>query len=228
MDLNYLKDVAAGRKVALAVPVSRLPDWPGDPEQAFVLPGYWREAEEMPEDVRERGTLSREHLWEMASAAAWGDRTWTEVMIASFAWGYVNAPYGPFRLRRILTDPANQCTLESSLRTAAGNAFVRPITAYHLLRTPPEDGGVRLKWYGPAFFTRFLFAAGGVGGSACILDQGRADAVRRLAEDPSLLRGSDWSTEEYAFYLGFLDGLAFPQDRSKLRAGSPGNVPAGS
>jgi hypothetical protein len=229
MDLNYLKDVAAGRKVALALPIERLADeWPADPEQVFELPGYWRAAEEMPADLRERGTVSRDVLWEMADQAAWGDRTWTEVMVASFAWGYVNAPYGPFRLRRILTDPANQSCLEDSLRAAAGKAAVHPIGAYHLLRTAPEDGGVRLKWYGPAFFTRFLFAAGGVGGSACILDQVRADAVRRLAEDPSLLRGSDWSTEEYAYYLGFLDGLAFPHDRSKLRIGTSRNVAAGS
>ncbi len=141
MEMTYLKDVAAGRKVALALPVERLPgDWPGDPDQIFELPGYWRTAAEMPDDLRERGTVSREHLWEMADQAAWGERPWTDVMIASFAWGYVNAPYGPFRLRRILTDPANTSGLENSLRVAAGNASIHPITAYHLLRTAPEDG----------------------------------------------------------------------------------------
>jgi hypothetical protein len=229
MESNYLKHVAAGRKIALAVPVERLPgDWPGDPEQVFALPGYWRTADELPADLRERGTVSREDLWAMADQAAWGERPWTDVMIASFAWGYVNAPYGPFRLRRILTDPANSSGLENSLRVAAANSAHHPITAYHLLRTAPEDGGFRVKFYGPAFFTRFLFAAGGAGGAACILDQVRADAARGLAGDPSLLRGSDWTTEEYAFYLGFLDGLAFPQDRSQLRIRSSGSVPAGS
>lgn len=225
MELTYLKDMAAGRKVALAVPVERLPgDWPGDPDQIFELPDYWRNAAELPDDLRKRGTVSREDLWEMADQAAGGDRPWTEVMTASFAWGYVNAPYGPFRLRRILTDPANRSRLENSLRVVAGNASIHPITAYHLLRTAPADGGFRLKWYGPAFFTRFLFAAGGVTGSACILDQVRADAVRTLAEDPTLLRGSGWTTEEYAFYLGFLEGLAFPRDRSRLRLSTSASV----
>lgn len=228
MESTYLKDVAAGRRIALKVPVERLPgDWPGDPEKIFELPGYWRTAAELPDDLRERGTVSREDLWEMARQAAWEERPWTDVMIASFVWGYVNAPYGPFRLQRILMDPANH-GLENSLRIAAGNAHTHPITAFHLLRTAPEDGGFRVKWYGPAFFTRFLFAAGGVSGSACILDQVRADAVRSLAGDPSLLRGSDWTTEEYAFYLGFLDGLAFPQDRSKLRRSTSGSVSTGS
>ncbi|HUR75918.1 MAG TPA: hypothetical protein VMZ00_16670 [Sporichthya sp.] len=209
MDLNYLTDVDAGRKAAIAVPSSRLPgDWPTDPDQIFELPGYWREAAEMPGDVRERGSLAREHLWEMADQAGQGDRPWTEVMIASFAWGYVSAPYGPFRLRRILTDAANSAVLESSLLAAAGELHQDAISAYRLLRTRREDGGVRLKWYGPAFFTRFLFAAGGPGRPACILDQVRADAVRRFTDDPSLLRGSDWSTEEYAFYVGFVHELA--------------------
>ncbi len=210
MDLTYLSDVDAGRRAAMAVPSSRLPgDWPADPDQIFELPRYWREAPELPADLREHGSISREHLWDLAAQADRGVRSWTEVMIASFAWGYVNAPYGPFRLRRILTDTANEPCLESSLRAAADRALDDAVGAYHLLRTPPPDGGVRLRWYGPAFFTRFLFAASGVGGSACILDQGRADAVRRLTDDSTLLRGADWSTEEYAFYLGFVDGLCF-------------------
>lgn len=209
IERNYADDLAAGRSAALAVP--RAPeDWPTDPEQAYALPRYWTEAAELPADVRARASLSREDLWRLADEAVGGRRSWSEVMICSFAWGYAVAPYGPFRLRRILSDPANAPRLESSLREAADLVGSDPVAAYGLLRTPPEGGGARLKWYGPAFFTRFLFVAAGPGGGARILDQVRAEAVRRLTGDPDLLRGSDWSAEEYAFYLGFVDGLTLP------------------
>lgn len=55
---------------------------------------------------------------------------------------------------------------------------------------------------------RFLLAASGPGGRSRILDQVRAEAVRRLADDPDLLRGSDWAVEGYSLSLAFLDGLA--------------------
>lgn len=209
IERNYASDLARGRAAALAAP--RVPqDWPQDPEQAYALPRYWTEAAELPGDVRARGSLSREDLWVMADAAAAGRRSWSDVMIASFAWGYAVAPYGPFRLRRILTDPANAARLETSLRDAADLVGRDPVAAYGLLRTPPAAGGARLTWYGPAFFTRFLLVAGGPGGGARILDRVRADAVRSLTGDPALLRGSNWSAEEYAFYLGFAAGLALP------------------
>lgn len=209
VERNYAGEQAEGRRAALAVPVPRGPEeWPSDPEQAYALPRYWTEAAELPADVRARGSLSREDLWAMADEAAAGRRSWSEVMICSFAWGYAVAPYGPFRLRRILSDPGNAPRLGSSLRDAADLVRRDPVAAYGLLRTPPQAGGARLTWYGPAFFTRFLFVAGGPGGVARILDQVRADAVRRLTGDSDLLRGSEWSAEEYAFYLGFVEGLA--------------------
>lgn len=209
VERNYAREQAQGRRAALAVAVPGGPEeWPSDPEQAYALPRYWTDAAELPADVRARGSLSREDLWAMADEAVGGRRSWSEVMICSFAWGYAVAPYGPFRLRRILTDPANTPRFESSLRAAADLVGRDPVAAYGLLRTPPEAGGVRLKWYGPAFFTRFLAVAGGPGGAARILDRVRAEAVRSLTGDPGLLRGSDWSVEEYAFYLGFVEGLA--------------------
>ena len=211
IERNYAEDLARGRSAALAVPGPRLPDdWPTDPEQAYALPRYWTEAAELPADVRARGSLSREDLWVMADQAVAGRRSWSEVMICSFAWGYAVAPYGPFRLRRILSDPENAARLEHSLRDAADLVGSDPVAAYGLLGTPPAGGGARLTWYGPAFFTRFLFVAAGPGGPARILDQVRADAVRSLTGDADLLRGSNWSPAEYAFYLGFVDGLALP------------------
>lgn len=211
IERNYADHLAKGRSAALAVPVPRVPDdWPTDPEQAYALPRYWTEAAELPDDLRARASLSREDLWRMADEAIGGRRSWSEVMICSFAWGYAVAPYGPFRLRRILGDPANAARLESSLGSAADLVGRDPVGAYGVLRTPAESGGGRLKWYGPAFFTRFLFVAGGPGGGARILDQVRADAVRNVTGDPALLRGSDWSAEDYAFYLGFVDGLGLP------------------
>lgn len=200
---------AAGRAAAHRVPTRWLPDrWPADPEQRFVLPEYWRRAPELPSDLREQGTVSRVELRAIAAEARAGRRPWSELLVASYAWGYALAPYGPFRLRRLLGDADNRTRLEPTLGAAAARVRKDPVAAYALLRNRVEDGPGALKWYGPAFFTRFLTFASRPARPALILDQVLAGAVRRLAADPDLLRGSSWSADEYAFYLGFVGELA--------------------
>jgi hypothetical protein len=93
----------------------------------------------------------------------------TDLLTASFVWGWGPVGYGPRRLRGIRAAAGDR--LESSLRPAldaAGKdpALSDPIAGYACLyggydyegrAAPGQEPWSRLRGFGPAFFTKFLY-----------------------------------------------------------------------
>jgi hypothetical protein len=77
---------------------------------------------------------------------------------------------------------------------------------------------------GGSVITRFLYFAAGRevrGLRPLMLDEVLAGAMRYLTGDATLLCGTDWNTEQFAFYLAFMTTLAArPQQGGGYRAGS--------
>ena len=133
---------------------------------------------------------------------------WTRLLVASFAWGTGTTGYGPFRCSEILKQPVVEVSLAAAVSRLTSHG---PLAAYFYLNNRSEG---HIEGFGPAFFTKFLYFAGGRsrGGRALILDQVLAGAVRTLASNPKLLDGASWTTDEYAFYFSYVGGLARLKD----------------
>jgi hypothetical protein len=127
------------------------------------------------------------------------------------------ARYGPRRLSDIRAEAGNQ--LEPSLQRAldavnADPASPDPIPGYARLYggndyqdrvTPGQQPWSRLRGFGPAFFTKFLyFSTPG----ALILDNRLANAVHKLSRLPHLVTESRqslaWTPYRYSVYLHWM------------------------
>jgi len=127
--------------------------------------------------VAQAGKICRGEVFDIAAQGSVVD-----VFIASFVWGSGKRGYGPTRCRAILELAGTN--LERSLTCAASAQDA--IAAYAILyggddpkkRARAGNGACgRLRGYGPAFFTKFLyFTTPG----ALILDHRLATAVHRL------------------------------------------------
>lgn len=196
---------------ALRVPMTVMPSSYPQDEHRFTMIEQWSSVDALVPEVKQRGTISRPDLFDLASRARAGQSiTWTDVFVASYAWGYARTPLGPARIKKILS--ANRGRVEPTLARAIEHLDAGgPLPAYFMLRNAVDAAGVgHLKGLGPAFFTKFLYFArpGGAGVQPLILDQLLAGAVRRLCSDKALLVGSTWTTTDYAFYLAFMHALA--------------------
>jgi hypothetical protein len=131
------------------------------------------------------------------------------------------AGYGPRRLGDIYAAAGIQ--LESSLQRAldavnANPASPDPVAGYaslyggnddHDRAAPGQEPWSRLRGYGPAFFTKFLyFSTPG----ALILDNRLANAVHKLSRMPHLVTGNRqslaWTPYRYAVYLHWMKQTA--------------------
>jgi hypothetical protein len=145
-----------------------------------------------------------------------GTRPATDLLLASFVWGSGAVGYGPHRLREIV-DAAGD-SLESALQHVRNALFADsppdPITGYAQLyggyshetrASAGERPWARLRGYGPAFFTKFLYFL--VPG-ALILDNRLAGAVYKLSGTPNLIdddgRSLAWTPYRYAVYLHWM------------------------
>ena len=145
----------------------------------------------------------------------------TDLLAASFIWGWGTAGYGPRRLRDIRAAAGDR--LEPSLRNAldaAGKdpASPDPIAGYACLyggydhqdrAVPGQEPWSRLHGFGPAFFTKFLyFSTPG----ALILDNRLANAVYRRSQLPNLVtadgRSLPWTPYRYSVYLHWMTQTA--------------------
>jgi hypothetical protein len=188
------------------------------------VPATWEKAVRLPDSVPLSGKTSRGDVLDIGKRVREGTSPATDLLIASFIWGWGATGYGPSRLRSILE--AAGAKLEPSLQRALAAGRTEPeapdpIAGYAQLyggylskesdkrAAPGAPDWTRLRGYGPAFFTKFLyFALPG----ALILDNRLANAVHNLSGLPNLVtadgRSWPWTPYRYAVYLHWMRQIA--------------------
>ncbi len=187
-----------------------------------------------PQEVGDMRTVSRGQVMDVASRCATsGD--WRHLLVASYVWGYGVVGYGPSRLRRVLKNAEDGQALTravTELGSDARNEDSGAVRAYRVL-----SGKGHIAYFGPAFFTKFLYFAGQAvqvdGQKPLILDAVMAGAVRGYVAD---LLGGDkqaksdaqrvwpkggWSAYRYGCYVDLMNRVA-----SGIRVDSRLAVPA--
>ncbi|MEV8226703.1 hypothetical protein AB0P41_11680 [Streptomyces sp. NPDC079167] len=183
------------------------------------IPGSWAGIRPWPsalaEQVGRKPTLlSRAQVSAVARTGA-ATATWTETLIASYVWGQGDNGYGAYRLGEILRPAPVEAVLAQTIALLATDGAV---AAY---RSPIGA----IAGLGPAFFTKFLYFAGGAvvhapGLRPLILDQRIARVLcaytTRLGEEigldePAKLAAwlwSDggWTPHRYDMYLRWTHG----------------------
>lgn len=178
--------------------------------------GAWDDLRGLPARAVETGCISRGDVFELADQVRAEDRCAADLLLASFVWGWGTTGYGPRRYRSVCEAAGNQ--LEPSLRSAlaatidSAGAF-DPIAGYAHLYGGYDEGRARpgqapysrLRGFGPAFFTKFLyFSTPG----ALILDNRLANAVYDLSRMPNLVTDSGrsvaWTPYRYAVYVHWM------------------------
>lgn len=181
----------------------------------------WDEPPGLVEGVPRTGWISRGDVLGIGQQVRAGARPATDLLIASFIWGWGAVGYGPRRLLDIRAAAGDR--LEPSLRRALDAvhedpASPDPIVGYarlyggydhHDRAAPGEDPWSRLRGFGPAFFTKFLyFSTPG----ALILDNRLANAVYGLSHLPNLVTRDGlslaWTPYRYAVYLHWMTQTA--------------------
>lgn len=75
-----------------------------------------------------------------------------QVFLATMLWGYTNIGYGPWRVARMLEDPIQLDSVLSEAHKAVLSSNI------HLAYAVLQDA--QITYFGPAFFTKFLYFAG--------------------------------------------------------------------
>lgn len=141
--------------------------------------------------------------------------SWTETLVASYVWGQGDIGYGAHRLGEILRPAPVEAVLTQAIALLATDGAV---AGYR--RLSGSTAGL-----GPAFFTKFLYFAGGAvvdapGLRPLILDQRIARVLRayttRLGEEIGLEEpaelaawlwsGGGWTPHRYDVYLRWVHG----------------------
>ena len=150
----------------------------------------WDEPLRLPDSVVRTERISRGDVHDIGQQVRAQTLPAADLLTASFIWGSGPVGYGPRRLRSIRAAAGDQ--LELSLQRALDAvgkdpAQLDPIAGYACLyggydyegrAAPGREPWSRLRGFGPAFFTKFLyFCTPG----ALILDKRVANAVYRLS-----------------------------------------------
>jgi hypothetical protein len=128
----------------------------------------WDEPPGLPDGVPRTGCISRGDVLDIGQQVRAWARPATDLLVASFVWGWGAVGYGPRRLRDIRAAAGNE--LEHSLQRALGAvnaepASPDPVAGYASLyggnddqvrAAPGQQPWSRLHGLGPAFFTKFL------------------------------------------------------------------------
>ncbi|MFD9699893.1 hypothetical protein [Lentzea sp. NPDC059081] len=180
-----------------------LPAW-ADPAQEVVdehgvqiKADWWRDAigsRRLPGVPPVGEELTRAEVWAPA------DDVFT-LLWRTLAWG--SGPYLRLNLRRLDSVAADVPGCERLLTKAAELSGSDPAGAFALLR-PGRHNAIRS--FGPSFFTKFLyFAGGGAPEHPCaILDRVVATRLRDECGWASLHRYGPWPAETYERYCGLL------------------------
>lgn len=145
------------------------------------------------------GTISRGDLFELAPRAASDPDAALALLWHSYAWGA-----GPSALRNVsrLVDSVRR-TNDASIRLmhAAALAATSPHEAYASLKPGRQN---LFRWFGPAFFTKFLyFASADDARQPClILDENVALSL--FHHGWSSLKTASWPVSTYDRYLGLV------------------------
>jgi hypothetical protein len=177
----------------------------------------WDEPPGLPDGIPRTGRISRGDVLDIGQQVRARARPATDLLVATFIWGWGTAGYGPRRLRDIRAAAGNR--LESSLQRALDEvntdpASPDPIAGYACLYSgnddqdrvePGQEPWSRLRGFGPAFFTKFLyFSTPG----ALILDNRLANAVHKLSHMPHLVNANRqslaWTPYRYSVYLHWM------------------------
>ncbi|MEW2287524.1 hypothetical protein [Streptomyces sp. NPDC047841] len=188
-------------------------------------PSRWRGIEPWPAALApvSHGGAAGVSRAEVASMVADALRreAFREALVATYVWGKGKSGSpkgsGPATLRLILAADGLDRVLAGAV-TALNEHGAR--AAYAALRG-------RVGWFGPSFFTKFLYFAGKTvrpanGPEPLILDQRLARRLRSLAQvvgrdtghDPDgsvaawVWRDADWSDHRYGVYLSFMQAAA--------------------
>jgi hypothetical protein len=195
---------------AQEIPVRRR--WWGDEIRSRSLPG----------DPPASDTLTRADVWRHATGLDSGDAVFT-LLWHALAWG--SGRYLRQNARRLDAIAADPNRARDLLRASAKLSIREPAEAFAVLR--PDRG--KIKYLGPAFFTKFLYFAGaGAPDHPClILDRVVATALRDRCGWDSLHRAGPWPAETYARYCTLLGrwaeehGVAPDEIELRLFSGRP-------
>jgi hypothetical protein len=203
IDDEVAADVRAARQLAASTAVEGgVLDgltWVADTGRVVALHASWREEPRLSAEVRGSLRIGRPELLRVAARCR-EEGTWAPLLVAVSAWGYGDSGHGARRTRRIAGLADLEVRLDAAVTTLDADG---PVEAYYQLANEGHVHG-----WGPTLFTRFLEAAdqrheeGALG-----LDASLARAIDALVPG-SDLGAADWSTAEYAFYLGLLHRIA--------------------
>jgi hypothetical protein len=175
--------------------------------------------------------VSRADVLAVAREVVDGGSPATDLLVASFIWGQGSNGYGPHRLEEILLNNSSRTmpALDEALRRLRqcdpGGAYAwlhgeAPARASSF----QAPGTGRLKHWGPAFFTKFLFFAGGATPlplRPLVLDARVAAGLHAVTGMPRLVRSGracSWSHFRYEVYLHWA------RSQATLHRVSPDNV----
>jgi hypothetical protein len=181
----------------------------------------WSGPHGLPDGVPQTGRISRGDVLDIGQQVRARTRPASDLLVASFIWGWGTTGYGPHRLDSIQAAAGDR--LESSLQRALDAINEDPaapdaIAGYtHLYGgrddqdrvAPGQEPWSRLQGFGPAFFTKFLYFST-LG--ALILDNRLANAVYQRSQLPHLVskntRSIAWTPYRYSVYLHWMTQTA--------------------
>jgi hypothetical protein len=176
----------------------------------------WGKPPGLPDCVPREGRISRGEVLDIGERVRAGSLQATDLFAASFVWGWGTTGFGPRRYRGICAAAGDrlELSLQHALEEIDKEPGSDPIAGYTQLyggddyvsrAVPGQDPWSRLRGFGPAFFTKFLyFSTPG----ALILDNRLANAVHSRSRLPYLVTGRGrslaWTPYRYAVYLHWM------------------------
>jgi Putative 8-oxoguanine DNA glycosylase OGG-like protein len=187
----------------------------------------WDDPPGLPASVPRTGRIARGDVLDIGELVRDGKLGTTDLFAASFVWGWGSTGFGPRRYRDIVAAAGGR--LEPSLQRAlavinkdpgspdpiAGYAQLYGGYDYETRAAPGQAPWSRLRGFGPAFFTKFLYFST-LG--ALILDNRLANAVYSRSGIPHLVTAKGqslaWTPYRYAVYLHWMRQAASTLDIS--------------
>jgi hypothetical protein len=177
----------------------------------------WDEPPALPSNIPRIGHISRGDVLDIGERVRAGALPATDLLTASFIWGWGTTGFGLHRYRDIRAaagdrlEPSLQRVLDEINKNTdspdpiAGYAQLYGGYDYESRAEPGQEPWSRLRGFGPAFFTKFLyFSTPG----ALILDNRLANAVYSRSGLPHLVttKGQSlaWTPYRYAVYLHWM------------------------
>ena len=187
------------------------PDWWSHTLAAHSLPGgpVLPDSAALPAPALPGGqpTISRAHLFALGRAAATDsrDENILRLLWHTLSWGTGTSARN--NLKRVQSVAADPVAAADALRRAARTARHDPEAAFACLRPGRRHA---VAYLGPAFFTKFLYAAGGGNPDhrCLILDARVATALRRRHGWHPLHAGGPWPASTYGRYCALLGAWA--------------------